>query len=156
MNDLLTRNGSIISFQEFSEHFHIECNFFDYFSLVYAIPQIWKNAVKTADRNEMDINVQNEILVNIKKTKKVCKLIHELCVQKIFKIPNSEVKWIEHFNDVNLNWGLIYSIPFQTSLSTKLRYFQFKILHRYLSVNKLLAQIGFVNSNLCTFLQFSH
>jgi hypothetical protein len=36
-------------------------------------------------------------------------------------------------------------------ISTKLRYFQFKILHRYLAVNKLLAQIGIKKSDLCVF-----
>ena len=36
-------------------------------------------------------------------------------------------------------------------MSTKLRYFQFKILHIYLAVNKLLPQIGIVDSNLCSF-----
>ena len=151
MNDLLRENGSIMSFEEFTVKYQIDCNFVDYFSLVYAIPQRWKNDVKSEERNNMDIGVQNELLANIKKTKKVCKLIHELCIQKIFKNPVSEIKWMDHFNDINLNWGIIYSISFQASLSTKLRYFQYKILHRYLSVNKLLAQIGFVNSELCVF-----
>ena len=34
---------------------------------------------------------------------------------------------------------------------TELRYFQFKILHRYIGVNENLYKFGYVDSNLCTF-----
>ena len=45
----------------------------------------------------------------------------------------------------------MYIIPLKCCLSTKLRYFQFRILHRILGVNKYLHSIGISDSNLCTF-----
>ena len=78
-------------------------------------------------------------------------MVHEICVLKIFKSPSSELKWALLFNVWDVNWREIYLIPFKSSLSTKLRYFQFKILHRYLAVNKLLFQMGIKDSDLCTF-----
>ena len=61
------------------------------------------------------------------------------------------MKWAMYFDEWDLNWKDIFSSPFLSCMSTKLRYFQFKILHRYLAVNKLLAQIGIVDSDLCSF-----
>ena len=52
---------------------------------------------------------------------------------------------------MNLDWGEIYQIPMFSSRLTKLRYFQFKILHRYIGVNENLYKFGYVDSNLCTF-----
>ena len=50
-----------------------------------------------------------------------------------------------------MNWSEFYSIPMLSSHLTKLRYFQFKILHRIIGTNDFLFKIGFVVSNLCTF-----
>ena len=52
---------------------------------------------------------------------------------------------------MNLDWGDIYQIPMFSSRLTKIRYFQFKILHRRIGVNENLYKFGYVDSNLCTF-----
>ena len=74
-----------------------------------------------------------------------------MLVQKLFKTPVCEMKWAMYFDEWDLNWKDIFYSPFLSCTSTKLRYFQFKILHRYLAVNKLLAQIGIIDSDLCSF-----
>ena len=48
-------------------------------------------------------------------------------------------------------WTCIYRIPFDCTLSTKLRYFQFQFLLRYLPLNKFFFDIGIINSKLCSF-----
>ncbi len=149
--DMLSDNGDILNLSQLKEKFQLNINFMNYFSLVYAIPQKWKCDVKMVDRDDSGDNFQNEFFLKLEETKKVCKLVHEICIHKLFKSPVSEIKWALQFEDWDLNWKDIYSIPFQSSLSIKLRYFQFKILHRYIAVNKLLAQIGIVNSDSCTF-----
>ena len=71
-------------------------------------------------------------------------------IWKIFKIQVCELNWAIQFEDWDLNWGDIFNVSFQSLLSTRLRYFQFKILHRYLPVNKLLTQIGMIDYNVST------
>ena len=74
-----------------------------------------------------------------------------MIVNQIFKTPHSETNWAMHMNDANLNWSVIYTIPFEVSLSTKLKYFQFQFLHEYLPLNKFLFDINIVDSKLCSF-----
>ena len=149
--DILSENGSILSLTQFKEKFDFNVNFLNYFSLVHAIPQKWKRDVKIVDKEVNNNTFQEELILKLLKTKKVCKLVHGLLVQKLFKTPVCEMKWAMYFDEWDLNWKDIFSSPFLSCMSTKLRYFQFKILHRYLAVNKLLAQIGIVDSDLCSF-----
>ena len=52
-----------------------------------------------------------------------------------------------------LDWKKFFLIPYKTSLYTKLREFQFKILNKILYTNDLLYKIGKVKSPLCDFCQ---
>ena len=128
--------------------YNLHCNFFDYYSLIYAIPNVWKRSVK---RGEDIGNSQSDVLSQICSRRKVCKLIHRICVYKLFKTPKCEDKWADFFEDMNLDWGEIYQIPMFSSRLIKLRYFRFKILHSYIGVIENLYKFGYVDSNLCTF-----
>jgi len=149
--DLLSENGEIMSFNVFKDRTGLNINFLEYFSLIYAIPQKWKQNTKVVDRDNGDESLQSDLLLKLGMTKKVCKLVHEICVQKIFKSPTSEVKWSLFFDEIDFNWKEIYCIALHSTLSIKLRYFQFKILHRYIAVNKLLHQMKVIDSDQCTF-----
>ena len=50
-----------------------------------------------------------------------------------------------------LDWEKIYLLPFKTTLDTKLREFQYKILNRILYTNKMLFKFKKVDSPLCDF-----
>ena len=52
-----------------------------------------------------------------------------------------------------LDWKKFFLIPYKTTLYTKLREFQFKILNKILYTNDLLYKIGKVKSPLCDFCQ---
>ena len=56
--------------------------------------------------------------------------------------PNEKLNFNTHFvNDV-LEWKVIYSLPFRTSLDKKLREFQYKLLDRCLVTNSFLNKVG--------------
>ena len=122
--------------------------FLDYYSLINAIPNVWKRSIK---RGEDIGNSQSDVLIQICSSRKICKLIHRICVDKLFKTPKCVDKWADFFEDMNLDWVAIYQIPMLSSRFTKLHYFQFKVLHRYIGVNENLYKFGYVDSNLCTF-----
>ena len=62
-------------------------------------------------------------------------------------------KYEEAFNTetFHLDWEKIYLLPFKTTLHTKLREFQYKILNRILYTNEMLFKFKKVDSPLCYF-----
>ena len=59
------------------------------------------------------------------------------------------LKWEEVFN--NLNWQNIHSLPFKSTIDTKLRSFQYKYIMRILPTNKFLTKCNIISSSLCDF-----
>ena len=89
------------------------------------------------------------------KTQKVCKFIQKQLVDKIFKSPISQKRWSEKLNEISFDWKDAYLSPLKSSLSTRLRYFQYRLLHRILGVNEYTCKIGLIDSNLCSFCSLS-
>ena len=50
-----------------------------------------------------------------------------------------------------VNWEKTYLLAFKCTKETKLREFQFKLLHRRIATNDYLCKIGLKQSDLCTF-----
>ena len=151
LKDLMDDNGKVFLYNGFRAKYPgVKCHFMDYFALIHAIPHVWKKSIHMVDRVNHN-NWQKELIEDMCKATKVCRFIQNMCVNQIFKTPKSETKWAMHMNDANLNWTVIYTIPFKVSLSTKLRYFQFQFLHKYLPLNKFLFDINIVDSKLCSF-----
>ena len=147
----MPNNGNFLTFHEFiTKYPNLKCNFMEFFSFIDAISSVWRDRGNISHRITVSSS-QDDLLNNICKVDKVCKLIHKMCVKTIFKTPGSEDKWAFQFNDANIDWTTIYRIPHECTLSTKLRYFQYQFLLRYLPLNKFLFDIGIINSNLCTF-----
>ena len=66
-------------------------------------------------------------------------------------IQNTTVsKWQYHFHS-ELSWSIIYLKPFITTQETKLRWFQYTILHRILTTNSVAYKLKFLDSEACTF-----
>jgi hypothetical protein len=63
---------------------------------------------------------------------------------------NCEEKWTEALN-VILNWKEIYSLPFITTKSSKLQWFQYRIIHIILGTNSLLYKINKKPNDKCSF-----
>ena len=62
-------------------------------------------------------------------------------------------KYNEMFNTktFELDWERIFSLPFKITLNTKLREFQYKVLHRICYTNIMLFKFGLAVSLLCYF-----
>ena len=81
------------------------------------------------------------------------KSLYESFVFKISSTPTAQKKYNEAFNThtSQLDWEKIYLLPFKTTLDTKLREFQYKILNRILYTNEMLFRFKKVDSPLCDF-----
>ena len=54
-------------------------------------------------------------------------------------------------SDIVINWKKLYSLPFRTTLDSKLREFQYKILNNIVFTNDKLFRFGLSHSPNCTF-----
>ena len=72
-----------------------------------------------------------------------CKILANSKWPQIYLIKNIELS--------DFNWKKIYLLPRNTTLETKARMFQYKILHNTLYVNKMLFKFGKVISPRCSF-----
>ena len=79
--------------------------------------------------------------------------MYQIFVSKISSIPTAMKKYNKAFNTetFHLDWEKIYLLPFKTTLHTKLREFQYKILNRILYTNVMLFKFKKVDSPLCYF-----
>ena len=114
---------------------------------IYKI-QIFPSRLKKPTKINLYIKENND-------NSKVCKFIQKQLVDKIFKSPNSQKRWSEKLNEITFDWKDAYLSPLKSSLSTRLRYFQYRLLHRILGVNEYTCKIGLIDSNLCSFCSLS-
>ena len=134
------------------------------FSLFSAFPEEWRKILKT-NKTSISSETHDPILTDFKlriEGKKVnfqnltdckSKLLYDSLVSKISSIPTAQKKYNEAFSThtFQLDWQKIYLLPFKTTLDTKLREFQYKILNRILYTNNMLFKFKKVDSPLCDF-----
>ena len=132
------------------------------FSLFNAFPEEWCKILKT-NKNSISSKTQNDLIqtgfklriggkkVNFQNLKS--KSLYDSFVSKISSIPTAQKKYNKAFSThtSQLEWEKKYLLPFKTTLETKLREFQYKILNRILYTNKMLFKFKKVDSPLCDF-----
>ena len=67
--------------------------------------------------------------------------------------PTAKRKLTDKYPDVNVEWDKVYSLPFRSTLESKTREFQYKILNYIVFTNEKLYRLGLVASPICTFCQ---
>lgn len=149
IRDLISEDGSFLSFEHFVRKFDMNTNYLDYFGIISSV----RNYIRMSNIRLTSIPLSNCYLPlsikEIMKQKKGSKNIYNLINEKII-ILKSQRKWNEIFNR-ELNWKSIYSIPAKSCNNTKLHWFQYRVLHRILATNDFLYKIRIKDNNLCTF-----
>ena len=86
----------------------------------------------------------------IMKSTKGSKDIYTVLINKNI-VPTSQPKWERAFENTQLNWKQIHSIPSKCCRNTKMHWFQYRIIHRIIATNDLLTKMNIRQDNLCTF-----
>ena len=68
-----------------------------------------------------------------------------LCLK--YDKPTCQSYHEKNCDDYDFNWKLIYRIPRITTLETKIRIFQYKLLNNVLYLNKKLFQFGIISQS---------
>ena len=131
------------------------------FRLFNAFPQEWRKELKlnraSIYGNRQHQNLSSFTLCIDGKKKSLDKLfsksLYQIFLSKISCKPTAMKKYDEAFNTetFHLDWEKMYLLPFKTTLHTKLREFQYKILNRILYTNDMLFKFKKVDSPLCYF-----
>ena len=61
------------------------------------------------------------------------------------------IKWTRDYPTIALNWSKIFNICHFTVNEPKIRFFQFRFIHRILSTNDYLYKLGYIESPKCSF-----
>ena len=111
-----------------------DMDFLSYYAIVASIPPVWKAKLKNKKNiDPTPIKENLEILEQKKPTNKIY-----WCMVNSLELPDpARVKWQMELN-ITLEedeWGRIRLQPFIVTLSTKLRFFQFRLLSNRLTTN---------------------
>ncbi|XP_044170625.1 uncharacterized protein LOC122954675 [Acropora millepora] len=161
VRNLLDSHGNLKQFG-YLQHEHLSpIDHYFLFSLFSAIPKEWRRLFKTkenaallhnnfVDLDSFSLRLGGEKL-DVKEIQS--KLLYATFSCKTSSNPTSMKKYNEMFNTetFELDWERIFSLPFKITLNTKLREFQYKILHRICYTNILFFKFGLADSPLCYF-----
>ncbi len=151
VNDLISEDGTFLSYDAFIIKYNIDIDFLNYAGLLDAIPREWKEHIIDYETKLEEIN--HFWISKIKNNIKYNKLAYQLISEKFRERPEKvEQKWKNILNISDDDLCEIYSVVHQSlSLNSTLKAFQFKILHRILATNRLLFKMNISAYDLCTF-----
>ena len=147
-------DGKILSYEQFQNKYdiHVQCHFLEFLGIKTAV----ENYIRQLgiDLITDPFPLTNRVLpFNVElilKSSKGSQDMYKLLVYKTVS-PKSQAKWDQLFQNLELNWKIIYNIPKICCKNTKLHWFQYRILHRILATNDLLTKMNIKQNNLCTF-----
>ena len=145
-------NKRIMTFSEFKRKFGMnDENFLSFHKLVSSIPRRWKLDIAA---NEEEIDAEENyvnLITKVKSIQKPCKFFYNILISRIKYTVKATKKWEALFDNDSFNWENYFNLPFQNTIDTKLRNFQYKFLLRILPTNIFLLKCKKVSSSLCDF-----
>ena len=156
--DLIDVNGRLKSWDEISKDFNIgPIEFLEWYGLIQSIPSIWKASIlgnpinqevyNSVSRNGETIIINNVIMeIGTIKTRH----IYEQLIGRKVKEPSSKLYFNRKFDlEEDFPWDKVYTLPYNTTVESKTRVFQYKILNNILYLNKRLYRMELAESPLC-------
>ena len=156
VHHLLQQNPApkFLNYIEFQAKYDLETPFNQYAGLISSLSHLRRKIAHEQGARETDtINLIKSMFAGLSSAKSFYKTFIEELTTKPTK---SQTKWerdCELTNQEQIRWEIRYSKSFNCSKSTKLRNFQFKLLHRRVATNTFLEKIGIKENYLCTFCQ---
>ena len=151
INDLLTPEGSFLSYQSYCSIYNTHIDFVQYYGLIEAT----KKCLSSFNLDRTSITrIQNPIMpihVSILlKQSKGSKHLYTILNKNETK-PTALGRWNEVYHLTDKDWEAIYALPFRYDISSELRWLQSKINHRILQTRKYLYNIKIESSPNCLF-----
>ena len=150
VSDLFDQDNVPLPFDHFKHAFGIDSFPFTlYHGLINAIPQAWRRSHCVGT---MSLNGTIDFLDKVCQSTSASQVIYLRLINRLSKAPTSRIKWQTHFTTfTDDDWRRFFMMPHLTASEAKLRYFQFKFLHRIIATNRLLYLMKKNDSDVCSF-----
>ena len=156
IGQLFNENGNIKPWEDIKIEFHLKDTQKIYWlQIIDALPKSWKDAILKDKGNAKNLVIFDHHIVrksqicslNKITSKELCLILADANTVK----PTAQDYFENLFESSDFNWKKIYILIRNTTLDTKARMFQYKVLHNTLYVNKMLFKFGKVISPRCSF-----
>ena len=158
INDLLNESGDVLTFQEFRDKYSCKSNFLQYYQVVSAIPKhVWSLA-KCSDSINRSFFTQNDNIFSLNESTQInlfkakSKDFYNLFNVKIHTEDQTGPKrWNEILSLNKDGWTRIFKSLKNICKETKLKEFQFKLIHRTIVTKKELFRFGIKTDDECLY-----
>ena len=158
VHNLLGKNRQFLRFDELCSQCNFRPNILTYLGLLKAIPNEWKKVVLGKGKllNQSSNNCDYISAKDVVSVKKCTKYVYEFLIQNLCEEPSAVYMYLKWNNELNVQydsdiWSTIFLKLEKTTKFTKLRYFQYRILHRILPTNIHLKRFRIKETDLCSF-----
>ena len=142
ISDLLDNHDQFLSFENFKRKFNVRCTFLDYGGVIAAIPKAWRNEITSniardvSEPSNADTNNHDTV------TAKQARL---MLAEKSFSPPTVEIT----LSNLVTNVKDVYELPFRVTIESKMRSFQYKLIHNIIRTNLSLHRMKIKESPFC-------
>ena len=157
VSNLFDKKGELKNWETVSQEFNLNpVHFLKWYGVLKSIPSSWEKALRSHSVEESMISEESQcgIEANRKFIPINCvtaKLVYNLCISHKFSPPTSKKLLSTKFNiEDQKTWSSVYLLPASTTLDTKIRMFQYKILNNILYLNQRLYHMKLADSPLCS------
>ena len=150
IKDILRIDGTLYNYEEFVAKYGAVTNFVSYNGLISAIPSTWKGTLKKNSENDPKFLSNYKHIIHLKK---ISSFVYNQLIHVPKNIIKAKCKWEEKLSmQVDLDnfihyFTSIYSITWYT----KLRSFQYRLLHYAIITNVDLFKWKIIELPKCTF-----
>ena len=156
VGDLVSREGVFLKSDKILNSSFSPCYYFSLMGVLDTIPKEWRSLIKTShycapspiDQSCFELIIAGKVIDLANVTSKL--VYNEF--RSLKQTPaTAKAKILNKYPDLATDWKKLYSLAFETTLDTKLREFQYKILNLIIFTNKKLHRFKMVDSPLCAF-----
>ena len=120
--------------------------------VVHSLPSDWKTIIRSSVCKNGKRPIPHTPYINLNCGLDVTsKQIYNSFMCKKQIPPTAQQKISDKYSDTIIDWKKVYSLPFRTTLDSKLREFQYKVLNNIVFTNDKLFRFGLSQSPNCTF-----
>ena len=155
---LLKTDGAVKPWKQLQEEYGLASKLnFKWTQLIHSLPKPWIEQIFIDSGNSINLAIHEHHL--IKKHQTLClnkldsKELYNIQLLANFLKPNSQVYFENVFAGHVFEWDKIYILPRIITTDSRIRIFQYKILHNVLYLNKKLFEFNKINFLECFFFQ---
>ena len=150
VEQLFTNTGELLSCKQLQDKYGSCINIIDYVRIIKTIPKEWVLIIQKGVETVME----NSAVDIIKENKKCVKLLYETQIDKKKEITSKIRFYWENLFQIEIldkNWNEAYSKVMKITNCTKLRFFQYRLMNKYIITNYHVNRWNSSVSDKCTF-----